>query len=64
MESWQTPNEVLVRVVRDEWGRLLAALTYQFGNLSQAEDALQDAVEVAYRRWPITGFQIIPPPGS
>jgi RNA polymerase sigma-70 factor (ECF subfamily) len=55
MESWQTSNEVLVRVVRDEWGRLLAALTYQFGNLSQAEDVLQDAVEVAYRRWPIAG---------
>jgi RNA polymerase sigma-70 factor (ECF subfamily) len=55
MESRQPSNEALIRVIREEWGRLLAALIYQFGDLSQAEDALQDAVEVAFRRWPVIG---------
>jgi RNA polymerase sigma-70 factor (ECF subfamily) len=55
MDIRQPSIDALVGVVRAEWGRLLAALTYQFGDLSQAEDALQDVVEAAYRRWPVTG---------
>ena len=55
MGASQRSDEALVSIVRDEWGRLLAALTLQFGDLSQAEDALQDAVETAFRRWPVTG---------
>jgi RNA polymerase sigma-70 factor (ECF subfamily) len=55
MDIRQPSIDALVGVVREEWGRLLAALTYQFGDLSQAEDALQDVVEAAYRRWPVTG---------
>ena len=55
MDIRQPSDDALIGVVREEWGRLLAALTYQYGDLSQAEDALQDVVEIAYRRWPVTG---------
>jgi RNA polymerase sigma-70 factor (ECF subfamily) len=39
------------RVVRDEWGRVLAALTGYVRDFSLAEDALQDAVEIALKKW-------------
>jgi RNA polymerase sigma factor (sigma-70 family) len=41
--------------VRDEAGLLVASLTRQFGNFDVAEDAVQDAILEAVRRWPDAG---------
>ena len=48
-------DEVLARVVREEWGRLTSLLLAQFRRLDLVEDALGDAVEAAARRWPQDG---------
>lgn len=45
----------LERVLRDEWGRLLALLVAQFRRLDLAEDGLADAFEQAARTWPSQG---------
>ncbi|MDT7647347.1 MAG: polymerase sigma-70 factor, subfamily [Pseudonocardiales bacterium] len=42
-------------VFREEWGRLLAALVRQFGDLDLAEEVASDAVASALRRWPVDG---------
>ena len=46
------------RLVREEWGRILASLVSSVGSLQLAEDVLQDAVEVALLKWMENG---IPP---
>lgn len=45
----------LDRVVREEWGRLVAQLLARFRRLDLVEDALGDAVEAASRTWPVEG---------
>lgn len=42
----------LERLLRDEWGRLLALLVAQYRRLDLAEDGLADAFEAAARTWP------------
>jgi RNA polymerase sigma-70 factor, ECF subfamily len=42
-------------VFREEWGRLLAALVRQLGDLDLAEEAASDAVATALKRWPEEG---------
>lgn len=44
-------KQAVQRLVREEWGRILASLTKSVGNLQLAEDALQDAVEIALKDW-------------
>ncbi len=51
----------LERLLREEWGRLLALLVAQFRRLDLAEDALGDAFEAAARRWPDDGEPANPP---
>ena len=46
---------MLEKLLRDEWGRLLALLVAQFRRLDLAEDGLADAFEAAARRWPVDG---------
>src|SRR3990172_6631398 len=41
--------------IREEHGRILAALISQFGDFTLAEDALQDALVEALTRWPTGG---------
>jgi RNA polymerase sigma-70 factor, ECF subfamily len=43
---------LIERIFREEWGRAVAALARATGDLSLAEDALQDAFETALERWP------------
>lgn len=43
-------------IIRIEWSRVVAALVADFGDLSDAEDAAQDAAEQALRQWPEDGF--------
>jgi RNA polymerase sigma-70 factor (ECF subfamily) len=47
-------------IVRNEWGRLLSLLAYQFRDLELAEDVLQDAVERALNHWPRSGIPANP----
>lgn len=44
-------NQRIERLVRDEWPRLVATLVGELGDLALAEDAAQDAAEVALTRW-------------
>ena len=53
-----TARAALVRLVRDEGRRVLATLVRHTGDLSLAEDAVQDAVVRALAAWPRTG---VPP---
>lgn len=48
-------TEALERVVREEWGRLIALLLARYRRLDLVEDALGDAVESAARTWPDDG---------
>lgn len=53
--------EELARVVREEWGRLVALLLARYGRLDLVEDALADAVEAAARQWERDGLPTNPP---
>jgi RNA polymerase sigma-70 factor, ECF subfamily len=44
------------RVFRDEYGRAVAVLRRQLGDLDLAEDAVQDAFAVALAQWPQRGL--------
>ena len=48
-------SDTLDRVVREEWGRLVALLLARHRRLDLVEDALGDAVEAAARQWPRDG---------
>ncbi len=48
------------RVFRHEYGRAVAALVRVFGNISDAEEAVQDAFTAAVERWPATGLPASP----
>jgi RNA polymerase sigma-70 factor (ECF subfamily) len=50
------------QVFREESGRSLAALIRVFGDIDVAEDAVQEAFEVALARWPAEGLP--PNPGA
>ena len=45
-------NAVIERVFREEYGLVLSAVIAEFGDLSLAEDALQEALAIALERWP------------
>ncbi|ANO53110.1 RNA polymerase sigma factor [Woeseia oceani] len=51
----QASAHTVTALVRDQWGRALATLVSDFGDLSLAEDALQDAFMAALQRWPQDG---------
>lgn len=48
-------DENLERVVREEWGRLVALLLARYRRLDLVEDALGDAIEAATRTWRVRG---------
>ncbi|GAA1598052.1 RNA polymerase sigma factor [Kribbella karoonensis] len=49
-------QDELARVVRDHAGRLTGALVSLLGDFAAAEDLVQDAVEIALKRWPVEGI--------
>ncbi|MFT4225664.1 RNA polymerase sigma factor [Micropruina sp.] len=55
-------DERIERIVRDEFGRVVAALARRFGDLDVAEEAGQEALVSAMERWPTDG--IPPNPGA
>ena len=44
------------RIFRAEYGRAVAVLVRQFGDIDAAEEAVQDAFTVAVQRWPASGL--------
>lgn len=52
----------LVRVVREEHGRIVGALVRRYGDVDLAEDAVAEALEVAWQKWPVDG--VPPNPGA
>jgi RNA polymerase sigma-70 factor, ECF subfamily len=50
------------RAHRDEWARVVAALTRRFGDLDIAEEAAAEAFATAVERWPADG--VPPNPGA
>ena len=56
----QNAHSVITRVVREEWGRVLSALMSSCRDLDLAEDALQDALLAALKRWPVDGVPNVP----
>lgn len=51
-------DEVLARVHREEWARVVATLARRFGDLDVAEDATAEAFAIAVERWRTHG---VPP---
>jgi RNA polymerase sigma-70 factor (ECF subfamily) len=49
------PAEI-ARVFRQEYGRAVAVLVRQFGDIDLAEESVQDAFTVAVQRWPAAGL--------
>lgn len=55
-------DELIARVHRQEWARVVAGLARRFGDLDIAEDAAAEAFAVAVERWPVDGAP--PNPGG
>jgi RNA polymerase sigma-70 factor, ECF subfamily len=55
-------QEAITRVHREEWARVVAALTRRFGDLDIAEEAAAEAFATAVERWPADGTP--PNPGA
>lgn len=55
-------DEVITRVHRDEWARVVATLARRFGDLDIAEEAAAEAFAIAVERWPADG--VPPNPGA
>ena len=49
-------DDTINSIIREEWGRILAALISSVGDLQLAEDFLQDAVEAALVDWKKKGL--------
>ncbi|SDO39622.1 RNA polymerase sigma factor [Lentzea jiangxiensis] len=55
-------TEAVTRAHRDEWARVVSALTRRFGDLDVAEEAAAEAFATAVERWPADG--VPPNPGA
>jgi RNA polymerase sigma-70 factor, ECF subfamily len=56
----ELPLAEIERVFRQEYGRAVAALVRVFGNINDAEEAVQDAFTAAVERWPASGLPASP----
>jgi len=48
--------DIVTAVVREEWGRAVATIARLTGDVALAEDAVQEALEIALVRWPREGL--------
>jgi RNA polymerase sigma-70 factor, ECF subfamily len=55
-------DDLITRVHREEWARVVAALARRFGDLDIAEDSAGEAFAIAVQRWPVDG--VPPSPGA
>jgi RNA polymerase sigma-70 factor (ECF subfamily) len=51
------------RVVREEWGRILAVMVKTLGDFQLAEDCMQDALISAFTHWERNGLPQSPAAG-
>lgn len=51
-----SPKQTIDKTVREEWGRILAALVKYLGDFQLAEDCLQEAVISALHHWESNGL--------
>jgi RNA polymerase sigma-70 factor (ECF subfamily) len=58
--SGRRAAEYVEAVFREEWGRLLATLVRQLGDLDLAEEVASDAVASALQHWPVDGVPTRP----
>lgn len=54
------PAQAIELTIREEYGRILAALIKSVGDLQLAEDVLQDAIEAALNHWAKDGLPTSP----
>jgi RNA polymerase sigma-70 factor (ECF subfamily) len=54
------PAQAIELTIREEYGRILAALIKSVGDIQLAEDVLQDAIETALIRWAEDGLPTSP----
>lgn len=50
-DTGKSADDVVADLVRDEWPKLVATLMRDLGDLQAAEDAAQEAAEIALTRW-------------
>jgi len=50
----------IARVFRQEYGRAVAVVVRQFGDIDLAEEVVQDAFTIAVQRWPTAGLPASP----
>ena len=55
-------RDAITRAHRQEWARVVAALTRRFGDLDVAEEATAEAFTIAFQRWSTDG--VPPSPGA
>src|SRR5512138_1584232 len=55
-------GEVITRVHREEWARVVASLARRLGDLDIAEEMAAEAFAIAVERWPVDG--VPPNPGA
>src|SRR5215470_8545657 len=55
-------GEVITRVHREEWARVVATLARRLGDLDIAEEMAAEAFATAVERWPVGG--VPPSPGA
>jgi RNA polymerase sigma-70 factor (ECF subfamily) len=55
-------GEVITRVHREEWARVVATLAMRLGDLDIAEEMAAEAFAIAVERWPVDG--VPPNPGA
>jgi RNA polymerase sigma-70 factor, ECF subfamily len=56
-------RQAITRVHRQEWARVVAAVTRRFGDLDFAEEEAAEAFATAVQRWPTDGLPPTPAPG-
>lgn len=56
----QDPRATTEQVFREKYGQVVATLIRQLGDFDAAEEAVQDAFEVALARWPVDGVPANP----
>lgn len=61
MTATNDVDTALTRLAREESGRVLALLARRFRDLDLADEAVQDALATAARRWPVDGIPTDPP---
>lgn len=55
-----TLQQAIDKTVREEWGRILAALVKTLGDFQLSEDCLQDAIISAMQNWKKNGLPVSP----